>query len=80
MQYLRNTYHKLANSLLLKFMFSKKATKMDEIFTVNLTLCSKCQIDGSVCIFKSQPYFAAPQLSALQTMEMPLDGANTADS
>ena len=29
-----------------KFMFSKKATKMDEIFTVDLTLCSKCQIDG----------------------------------
>ena len=27
-------------------MFSKKATKIDEIFTVNLTLCSKCQIDG----------------------------------
>ena len=24
---------------LLKFMFSKKATKIDEIFTVNLTLC-----------------------------------------
>ena len=32
--------------LLLKFMFSKKAIKIDEIFTVNLTLCSKCQIDG----------------------------------
>ena len=30
----------------LKFMFSKKATKTDEIFTVDLTLCSKCQIDG----------------------------------
>ena len=30
----------------LKFIFSKKATKMDEIFTVDLTLCSKCQIDG----------------------------------
>ena len=30
----------------LKFMFSKKATKIDEIFTVDLTLCSKCQIDG----------------------------------
>ena len=29
-----------------KFMFSKKATKFDKIFTVNLTLCSKCQIDG----------------------------------
>ena len=31
---------------LLKFVFSKKATKIDEIFTVDLTLCSKCQIDG----------------------------------
>ena len=27
-------------------MFSKKATIIDEIFTVDLTLCSKCQIDG----------------------------------
>ena len=27
-------------------MFSTKATKIDEIFTVDLTLCSKCQIDG----------------------------------
>ena len=30
----------------LKFLFSKNATKIDEIFTVDLTLCSKCQIDG----------------------------------
>ena len=30
----------------LKFMFSKKATRVDEIFTVDFTLCSKCQIDG----------------------------------
>ena len=29
-----------------KFVFSKKATKNDEIFTVNLTVCSKCQIYG----------------------------------
>ena len=29
-----------------KFMFSKKATKFDKIFTVDLTLCSKCQING----------------------------------
>ena len=29
---------------LLKFMFSKKAIKIDEIFTVDLTLCSKYQI------------------------------------
>ena len=28
--------------MLLKFMFSKKATKIDEIFNVDLTLCSKC--------------------------------------
>ena len=27
-------------------MFSKKATKIDKILTVDLTLCSKCQIDG----------------------------------
>ena len=27
-------------------MFSKKATKIDEILTADLTLCSKCQIDG----------------------------------
>ena len=27
-------------------MFSKKATKIDEIFSVDLTLCSKSQIDG----------------------------------
>ena len=30
----------------LKFMFSKIATKIEEIFTVDLTLCSNCQIDG----------------------------------
>jgi hypothetical protein len=30
----------------IKFMFFKKATKIDEIFTVDLTLCSKCQIGG----------------------------------
>ena len=30
----------------LKFMFSRKTTKIDEIFTFDLTLCTKCQIDG----------------------------------
>ena len=29
-----------------KFMFSKKATKIDKILTVDLTLCSKYQMDG----------------------------------
>ena len=32
-------------------MFSKKATKIDKIFTVDLTVCSKCQIDGE-CFVK----------------------------
>ena len=39
-------FKKKHDLLLLKFMFSKKAIKIDEIFTVNLTLCSNCQIDG----------------------------------
>ena len=30
----------------IKFMYSKKATKIDEIFTVNLTVCSNRQING----------------------------------
>ena len=30
----------------LKFVFSKKATKIDKIFIVDLTVCSKCQTDG----------------------------------
>ena len=33
-----------------KFMFSKRATKIDAIFTVDLTLCCKCQIDGEDCV------------------------------
>ena len=37
--------------LILKFIFSKKATKIDEIFTVDLTLCSKCQIDGEDFVY-----------------------------
>ena len=36
----------LLKLFLLKFMFSKKATKIDEIFTINLMLCSKRQIDN----------------------------------
>ena len=32
--------------LVSKFMFSKKTTRIDEIFTVDLTLCSKRQIDS----------------------------------
>ena len=30
----------------LKFTFSEKATKIDKIFTINLTVCSNRQIDG----------------------------------
>ena len=32
-------------------MFSKKATKIEEIFTIDLTLFSKCQIGGEDFIF-----------------------------
>ena len=39
-------FHKQNKNFLIKFMFSKKTTKNQEIFTVNLTLFSKCQIDG----------------------------------
>ena len=34
----------------LKFMFSRKATKVDDIFTVNLMLCSKHQIDSEYIV------------------------------
>ena len=40
--------HKI--SILVKFMFSKKAIKIDEISTVDLTLCSKCQIGAQRCV------------------------------
>ena len=33
-------------TIYVKFMFSEKATKIEEIFNVDLTLCSKCQIDS----------------------------------
>ena len=36
----------MSRVFLIKFVFSKKATKIDEIFTIDLTVCSKCQIDG----------------------------------
>ena len=36
----------IKKGVILKFMFSKKATKIDKIFTVDLTLCSKHQIDS----------------------------------
>ena len=40
----------------LKFMFSKDATKIGEIFTVDLILCGKRQIDGIDFVnFRSLP-------------------------
>ena len=36
----------MINTDKVNFMFSKKASKIDEIFTVDLTLCGKCQIEG----------------------------------
>ena len=45
-----------------KLKFSKKATKIDEILTINLTLYNKCQMDGkdfvNLCglLRKHEPY------------------------
>ena len=36
---------------LIKFMLSKKATKIEEIFIVDLTLCSKRQIDSEDFVY-----------------------------
>ena len=38
--------HILLRWEIVKFTFSEKATKIDKIFTANLTVCSNCQIDG----------------------------------
>ena len=34
----------------IKFMFSEKATKIDEIFTIDLTVTTYCQINGEYCV------------------------------
>ena len=41
-----STVYKTLSSFLIKYMFSKKATKIDKIFTINLTVTTYCQIDG----------------------------------
>ena len=41
-----NWVAKEVHEILLKFVFSKKATKFEKIFTVDLTLTTYCQIDG----------------------------------
>ena len=43
-------------------MLSKKATKIDEIFIVDLTLCSKCQIDGEDFVNFVRPSWKARTL------------------
>ena len=56
-----------------KFVFSKKATKIDEIFTVDLTLCSKYQIDGEDFVnfrglFRNYELYLGP-FSSQQTIQ-----------
>ena len=41
-----NGYKDASKCVHLKFMFSEKATKIDETITTDLTLCGKCQIVG----------------------------------
>ena len=38
--------YKIRYVLCMVCKFFEKATKIGKIFTVNLTVCSKCQIDG----------------------------------
>ena len=64
--------------------FSQKNVQLFRTIFSWFYWCFELLRTSLVCRFKSQPYFrrrrhAAPELSALQTMEMPLDDANTAD-
>ena len=61
---------------LIKFMFSKKATKIDEIFTVNLTLCSKCQINGEDLV-NFCGLFRKYELYLLHTVILPIGSLYT---
>ena len=36
----------MTQDVTLKFIFSRKAPKIDKIFTIDLTICSKCRIYG----------------------------------
>ena len=57
-------------------MFSRKATKIDKIFTVDLTLCSKRQIDGEDFVNfhgllrKYELYISVPKNIALLKFEL----------
>ena len=55
----------------LKFMFSKKATKIDEIFTFDLTLCSERQININFCGFlrKYELYYGTYRTEFLLTAQ-----------
>ena len=60
----------------LKFTFSEKVTKIDKIFTVNLTVCSNCQIDGEDFInfvaFLENMNFKMPYMVQNFLMNIPL--------
>ena len=43
---MHNGLNVFLKSNFVKFVFSKKATKIDKIFTVDLTFTTLCQIDG----------------------------------
>ena len=52
---------------LVKFVFSKKATRVDEIFTVDLTLITEYQVDGEdffnfCCLFRKHKKDMMPSM------------------
>ena len=63
---------------MLKFMYSKKATKFEKIFTVDLTLCSKCQIDSEDFVifvaFSENTNFNTSSIWMVSTQERVMPG------
>ena len=59
--------------LQVKFMFSKKSTKIDKIFTINLTVCSNSQIETVkissifVAFIETMSFIKAKQIGIPQT-------------
>ena len=66
------------------FIFSKKATKIDAILTVDLTLCSKCQINSEDFVnfvaFLENTNFMCKKLSHHFLLHFPIGVGSTTQS
>ena len=71
-----------SEKIVVNFMIFKKATKNDEIFTVYLTLCSKCQIDGeefvSFCgLLRKQELYSYAAINPINILRIQVFQAST---